>query len=1335
MTLVMTNAAKSPAAAQARRALRLQVAYGDGKTRIVDVPAGKVSVGRGARCGLTIDSAGVEPVHCMLSCETDGWHVRAWAKDMQLNGSPVAESALHDGDLITIGLVEMVVVGGAGDSASQDTSTRPSARRTEVLGRSPEVPPPAEFAATTEQPPEPSLAPRRPSAPSNGPQAPAALRPQGDDASRRLRLRCASAVRRGRKLLATLRRDRAERQQLVEQVDGLRRQQAADGAARQAAIHDLHRLTLKLADAEQRLEEHATLVAAHDELQAGHHTLLAAHDELQASHRSLLAEHGELQANHQTLRAGHDELQASYQTLRAGHDELQASHQTLRAGHDELQASHQTLLAGHAQISRKADDLAAESLRLAAARRELEQANESLRGECNKLAEQLRAESANCAQQATERAAEQAIFDQERQCLVHRIDHLELELEGARGDLERANADGRAAVAEVDRLRHETAEQMARAQSDNSALTEQLQQATQERDRLAAEYRALQDRIASLESAQRTGEEELRQLRDRCQGQEATVAAQREQIERAEGERDRYLAETEVLQQEAERLRGEQAQSGENASRLQEANSGLAHQLSQLEQQLGQQAADRDQLVNQLSDLRREAEHQAGRAAAATDEHRVVAEQLAHVQADFERLNQEAQALRAAEEEWVCEKQELAQTRDKLQAEATELRRDQGRTREECARLTNQYRALEKECEQLRNEHTQVWDKVAQLSLENTRLSEANAHSEEDFHSLTAECQQARSDFNRLREEIIAIRDAEEAARNTNLGLSEQLQRAEEELSRLRSELSAAFEEREQNQAESAQLRDEIAAIRGAEQAAQDAYRAISEQIEQAEAGLNDLRSELSKTAAERGQIEQALAESTRDREALRQKLESLEHAALQNSAENSRLLAEHEKFTGTCGELRRENSDAIEKITALKQENGELCRRLEAAETWRQEAEFAATRADEFARQLAESEQKLAELEAQRTELAAAVARIEDHSRHGWQSGEVAAESRDGSTTADNGRSNHADAAARADEFPSEVPAEGCSNRDDAVLTDAPSASEATGRALHESPRDAECRGDGRTVSYIERFAHQFPDDPEETTPPVNGSTDRPEPARAADDSGQGIYRRPRVAQTGSPAPADEESIDQYMAKLLQRIRGDALPPVASAATQTAKLDSGATRAADSGAPNMPAAGIDGELSGQEPAAAAAPRLRSRPAPENAADLKAFRELANESARRAIGVHRTGVHRRSAKWKIVVSAMVGATAGWLMMQAVGPADLQFVSACALFALAAYWAGQSIYMLRESFRAGRTGGQDQKREDPTDEAKSPVVEADEWEKLATANHDLPASEPACDPHQ
>jgi hypothetical protein len=186
-----------------------------------------------------------------------------------------------------------------------------------------------------------------------------------------------------------------------------------------------------------------------------------------------------------------------------------------------------------------------------------------------------------------------------------------------------------------------------------------------------------------------------------------------------------------------------------------------------------------------------------------------------------------------------------------------------------------------------------------------------------------------------------------------------------------------------------------------------------------------------------------------------------------------------------------------------------------------------------------------------------------------------------------------------------------------------------------------------------------------------------------------------------------DEESIEQYMAKLLKRVRGEsdvASTPPAPVAAQ----GPGSRQAASAGIKSslkvepVPVAMTPlaepiakDEQEGEDEIKEVAVNwdaIARRAAAAPKTDMVALRALANESARRAIGRHELKKHRRDALTKMTVSTLAGMTSLWLMLSSPNWRDLQFITACVSLIVAGYWAGEAFRTMLESLKAAAYDG-------------------------------------------
>jgi chromosome segregation ATPase len=266
------------------------------------------------------------------------------------------------------------------------------------------------------------------------------------------------------------------------------------------------------------------------------------------------------------------------------------------------------------------------------------------------------------------------------------------------------------------------------------------------------------------------------------------------------------------------------------------------------------------------------------------------------------------------------------------------------------------------------------------------------------------------------------------------------------------------------------------------------------------------------------------------------------------------------------------------------------------------------------------------------------------------------------------------------------------------------------TDEELHATPEveTATLTRKAEPTSFIERYSHMFANESvveAQTAPaaPVAPAMEN----RMRSSSGA---MRPAGSGPSLGSDGDEESIEEYMAKLLQRVRGDAPGQTVAAITPSKQ---GSERVLSMTAPaNFPSAPLTAPPSaggadvtssmGFEPAK----RRSSLPGPQT--DLEALRALANESARRAISRHALRKHRRTALTKVIVSSLAGVTSLWLMLESESWFNLQFITACVSMCVAAYWASETFRTLLESYRVATSDETDEEIEELSAKLRSPL---------------------------
>jgi hypothetical protein len=184
------------------------------------------------------------------------------------------------------------------------------------------------------------------------------------------------------------------------------------------------------------------------------------------------------------------------------------------------------------------------------------------------------------------------------------------------------------------------------------------------------------------------------------------------------------------------------------------------------------------------------------------------------------------------------------------------------------------------------------------------------------------------------------------------------------------------------------------------------------------------------------------------------------------------------------------------------------------------------------------------------------------------------------------------------------------------------------------------------------------------EDEPAANGSAVQPE--RPSE-----IARQPSAA---APATAkkevEEESIDDYMSRLMQRVRSGADESGPATYTPPPPQSGRAGRGAAATAP--PAESPKPPVAEEGRTASISPRTM---APEKRIDLSALRELANLSAQSAISRHSRQVLIGSMYSKLtvaIVALVTGAALLW-MWKALDVTEMAYYSALVALLVAVYW--------------------------------------------------------------
>jgi chromosome segregation ATPase len=170
---------------------------------------------------------------------------------------------------------------------------------------------------------------------------------------------------------------------------------------------------------------------------------------------------------------------------------------------------------------------------------------------------------------------------------------------------------------------------------------------------------------------------------------------------------------------------------------------------------------------------------------------------------------------------------------------------------------------------------------------------------------------------------------------------------------------------------------------------------------------------------------------------------------------------------------------------------------------------------------------------------------------------------------------------------------------------------------------------------------------------------------------------QKPVWMQAQSPAPpADDDSIEDYMSRLLRRVRGEGPPP---AVPYQFPAQSSAPAPSEPPATSAPPASV---VAASQEASAVTPYRPRATAPELSTDLKAMRELANSACRTAIVKHQK--HRGGRE---VLSQLVGIVLALVVSGVVAGVAIALKSWLAGFAALAGFVAVAYWSLRAMVRA------------------------------------------------
>ena len=180
------------------------------------------------------------------------------------------------------------------------------------------------------------------------------------------------------------------------------------------------------------------------------------------------------------------------------------------------------------------------------------------------------------------------------------------------------------------------------------------------------------------------------------------------------------------------------------------------------------------------------------------------------------------------------------------------------------------------------------------------------------------------------------------------------------------------------------------------------------------------------------------------------------------------------------------------------------------------------------------------------------------------------------------------------------------------------------------------------------------------------------------------------------SSADVEEESVEDYMAKLLQRAGGSANPETVRSVSKPS------VRPAEPNKPEVPL-GLQGSI---EPENSEPFEMKRRLPPEMSSDLTAMRELANQSARSAIDKHTRTRWVRAAVGKITVTLTAMLVGSYLMISSPHQHRIIFLGAAVAAVVTLFWGLQSAIVLANIFKASRHAKKDQASRDSSQSSET-----------------------------
>jgi hypothetical protein len=1168
--------------------------------QLLELPHGKTTIGSSPKCNVRLERPGIQPLHCLIVHTSEDLRVRSWASNTKLNGESFVESALAPGDCLSVGSVDLEVVGRQSDASRLESAD---------------------------------------AAPAN------------HEDTGRVRAGLELARSRGHRLLAELRRERKVGQDLQAQIGDLQEAvlQAIDDG--NDASRKLKSTLAELAEARQQF---AALERARDE---------------QINRNEEFSQKNEMLTRQNNVLTGQNEA-------------LSRQNSVLTEQNEKLSGQTEFLISQNEELTGRAEGLARE--------------NQNLDLEVHDLSSRL-----------NRLTDEQTVLSGEHQKLLENYATLQAE-------------------------NHELLENGTRLKGEFEQLSNEKLMLNEQHRQLADDHERLKNEFAALTGQKSEADQELAILREENEQLAAETRAQAAELQSLADERLALCQEQDELKQHHGELQSRLAQLNEENSAFAVARLTLSEQCDALGRQNQQNEVQIAQLRDEYAALR------------ATEG--ALRDEYAQLQSENVRLTNLEREMQAA-----LSSRESAS--EELYRALLQLAELQERDSQNLAVLEAHQLAC-KERDQLAGELEQLKDTMRRQSEERAAVESAWQALREEAAILSESRQQLADDNSKLLADLQQMQQQLEMAQHQRIALDELTRELERERAgRKESEASAsaAIAEIERRQAEQARtFTESIQKLQQKLGAAGD----VQQSLEQARHEWNQARDEWNQQVIAANSKNAELAQRNLELEQARDEWNHQLIAANSKNAElaqrNLELETKLVAAEDVAARLNRQTScpreTAIDNaaIAPVSRQSNDQSAGFDWS-TIRQNStpcEVPGTGDDDnsfAAPDKVTSDQDWASSsgtgnEWSSTRESAPVSgktdgwgqsdRSDDPASDTWSSSEAIAGTDD---DAGWGRELGTDATATDDPFSNSAGEQSSQAEPDVWSSSAPeSSTSASDRnvglagainqpvanrdgdidsSIRQSTADMASLESKRTpvanepvkkvqsTSFIERYSHMFTDEAAANDTPTSSNV---QPANVGNTAPAALNQKPKVEPLTAKSD-EEESIEDYMAKLLQRVRGESssaantFVPPASAPLNTPTSVSQSISLLQTSPPVLASpvgeatdVSIKPEI--EQPIRREAP-VRKAAAPAAATDLGALRALANETARRAISRHELRKHRRNAVTKVIVSTLAGVTSLWLMLDSPDWKTMQFVTACVSLIVAAIWAGETYRTMLESFRA------------------------------------------------